>query len=94
MTSVRNTDTQLLATREGEKGNEMVIVQEGSEYKFQVNLSLKREFIGSSVISDIAIYVTTSDGDDARTLAWQDLAEEIGYDDARMYEVVSVEVLS
>lgn len=71
----------------------MVIVQEDSENAFQVNLSLKRDFIGATVISDIAIYVTTSDEEDARTLAWQDLAEEIGYDDARMYEVASVEVL-
>lgn len=73
---------------------EIVIVQEGAEYEFQVNLSLKQEFIGFTALRDIAIYVTTSDEDDARVLGWQDLAEEIGYDDARMYEIVSVEVLS
>ena len=60
-------------------------------YPFQVNLTLKPESRDESRITDMAIYVHTTDADDAAVLAWHDLAEEIGYDLARNYEVVSVE---
>jgi hypothetical protein len=60
-------------------------------YPYQVNLTLKADCRDLSRITDMAIYVHTTDADDAAVLAWHDLAEEIGYDDARNYEVVSVE---
>ena len=61
------------------------------ERTFQVNLAIKDEHRTHTTITHLAVEVTTTDEDDARVQALDDLFEE-GF--GHWYEVESVEVIA